>query len=275
MISVVICTYNRITALKKCLKSFCLVKFLEPWELIIVNNNSNDGTHDFLLELESNTDLPLKVVFEKNKGLGNARNAGIESAKFSIVAFTDDDCYPSIEYLNAIKKCSEDRTIGFWGGKILLHDPTDLPITIKLESEPVVYNYKSTIKAGDIHGANFFFRKELLNKIDGFDPLFGAGAKFPCEDIDVLAECIRVGATGKYDPTVIVSHDHGRKTDEDLKSTMKSYDIGRGAFYIKRILFKKGQRSRYFFVWIKSMLKQPLSKTKVEVKAAIAYIKCL
>lgn len=275
MISVVVCTYNRVDALKKCLQSFSTISFDESWELIVVNNNSSDGTNEFLIEYKKNSNLPLKIVFEKEKGLGNARNAGIKAALFNIIAFTDDDCYPSVDYLNAIKKCSEESDIDFWGGKVLLHDPTDLPITIKLDSKPVMYSNKSIIKAGDIHGANFFFRKGILEKIGGFDPLFGAGAKFPCEDIDVLAECIRVGAIGKYDPTVIVSHDHGRKTDLELESIMKSYDIGRGAFYIKRIIFKKGQRMKYLFVWLKSMLKQPIRKTLVEINAAIEYLKCL
>lgn len=273
MISVVVCTYNRADALEKCLHAFRQIKFEHPWELIVVDNNSSDSTASLLKEFhKAHSQFPLKVITEHKQGLGNARNAGFQAAKYNVIAYTDDDCYPQSDYLTQIKETFDSSTIGFCGGRVLLHNPDDLKITIQLSEQERHFPPKSFIRAGEIHGANFCFRKEVLQKAGGFDPLFGAGASFPCEDIDTLSECLRLGYAGIYNPDIVVSHDHGRKTQAEYDKLMHSYDIGRGAFYIKRILFKSGQRFMYAKYWFYFLRRQNLSKSCTEIKSALNFL---
>jgi len=102
-ISVIICTYNRSNSLADTL--LCLTKQTyesENWELIVVDNNSNDNTKEIISELSKQ--LPnLTYKFEPQQGLSYARNLGINSAKGEIIAFTDDDVLPEKDWLVQIQ----------------------------------------------------------------------------------------------------------------------------------------------------------------------------
>ncbi|QJR81978.1 glycosyltransferase family 2 protein [Alteromonas pelagimontana] len=272
MISVIICTYNRVDALQKCLKAFERVQFDHPWELVVVNNNCTDGTAEFLNNYRQTSSLPLVTCVGKQQGLGNARNAGLAVSRYDIIAYTDDDCYPEPDYLTAIARNFADESVSFFGGRVLLFDPTDLNITVKLSEEVQDFPPYTVMRPGAIHGANFMFRKSILEKANGFDPLFGAGAKFPCEDVDTMAECLRLGGAGRYVPDIVVHHDHGRKTQAEFEKLKHSYDIGRGAYYTKRALFSPGQRFMYSKFWFFKMRQQPLRKTYVEIASGVRYI---
>lgn len=85
MISIVILTYNRLQSLKNCIASvLCHTK--SPCEIIVVNNNSNDGTKEYLENYPSIRVLNL----DQNYGV-IARNKGFEIAEGDFIAQIDDD----------------------------------------------------------------------------------------------------------------------------------------------------------------------------------------
>lgn len=275
-ISVVICTYNRIDKLPKCIESFCQVDYNGDWELIVVNNNSTDTTADYLQSLEKTTELPLRVVFEKQKGLASARNCGAKAARFEYIAFTDDDCYPAPDYLNEIRSAVlryNNPAIGFMGGRVDLHNPLDFPVTIQTSEEIEHFSATNIIKPGRIHGANFIFTKTALESIHYFDPLFGSGSMFPAEDIDAMASCIEHGFEGVYDPRIRVAHDHGRRKEEELVKLHADYDLGRGAFLCKHIIYCSGLRLQYFLFWLKRLRWISRDSFVNEFRAARGYSK--
>ena len=59
---------------------------------------------------------PLTVVTEQRPGLGRARNRGWRAAAGELVAFTDDECYPSEDYLDRVAACFEEPSLGFVEG---------------------------------------------------------------------------------------------------------------------------------------------------------------
>ena len=126
-----------------------------------------------------------------------------------------------------------DPELGFFGGRILLYDPTDQPITIQTKTDREVIESGMFIEAGLIHGANFGFRREALVAAGGFDPFFGAGSYYAIEDIDGVARVSALGWKGIYDPGPLVYHHHGRKTLADVKVLENGYARGRGAYYVK------------------------------------------
>jgi glycosyltransferase involved in cell wall biosynthesis len=80
------------------------------YEIIFVDNASTDDTRSILYEFFSRH-LHAKSVYEKNTGMGNVRKAGWPAATASIIAFTDDDCYPDKNFLNAIMLCFKIRRL--------------------------------------------------------------------------------------------------------------------------------------------------------------------
>lgn len=234
-ISLVICTRNRADRLPACLQSLLALRYAGAWECVLVDNGSTDGTAGVLAAFAATAPMRVQVVQQPVKGLGNARNAGIVAAQGAIVAFTDDDCYPAPEFLQAIAAAFRVPGLGYTSGRVLLHDPTDFPSTISLSTEPESIEAGQYVRPGVIKGANMAFRRQALLDIQGFDPLFGSGASFPSEDCDAAARASLAGWSGRYEPSIVVSHHHGRKAHE-ADALYRSYDIGRGAYHTKLLL---------------------------------------
>lgn len=119
LVSVVICTYNRECYILKCLNS--LINQDAPndlFEVLIVNNNSPDNTHNLVSNFIQN--LPnYKLVNERNIGLSHARNRGFREAKADWVAYLDDDAIAPAQWISTIVatiKCEGEQLAVFGGG---------------------------------------------------------------------------------------------------------------------------------------------------------------
>ena len=250
LISLVICTRNRAEFLPQHFESLAAIKTTLPWEIIFVDNDSSDATPMLLADFAAKSNVPTRVIDEKIPGLGNARNAGWVKAQASIVGFTDDDCYPASDYVDTLIAAFNDEKTSFVGGRVLLHDPEDLPWTIMLSMESQHFAPFSYIRPGAIHGANFAFRKSALQKLSGFDQLMGSGTPFPCEDCDVLLRALSAGQQGNYCPEIVVSHHH-RRREVDKPKIERAYLAGRAAFFM-RALVDAPKPSKIAYQWLRS-----------------------
>lgn len=95
LISVVIPAYNEEKYIGKCLSSINSQTF-KDFEIIVVDNNSNDKTAEIA------TKLGAKVVKEKIQGMTPAREKGFKEANAEIIARTDADSTPPPNWLNDI-----------------------------------------------------------------------------------------------------------------------------------------------------------------------------
>lgn len=120
-LSVVICTWNRRDDLVRTLQSIagCVANSLERCEIIVVDNNSSDGTANAVREL-TNGDFPIVLVHEPRAGLSNARNRGVASARAPWVLFLDDDVNVTPDfierYLFALNRYDD---CGYFGGPVI------------------------------------------------------------------------------------------------------------------------------------------------------------
>ena len=253
-ISIVICTHNRVDSLRRCVRALASVKTDYEWELVIVDNASTDGTGVFLASLPTRFSAATVVTaFEPKRGLAAARNKGSSLARGNIIAFTDDDCYVSEDYISAmISAFATDPKIGFVGGRILLYDQSDLRITIQESKDYRLLQGRTFVATGTVQGANMAFRRETLDRIGGFDENFGAGTRFACEDIDAVASGLWADIIGAYDPRPTVYHHHGRRTEAEEKELWRLYDKARGAYYAKYIL-RGDSRLLYAKTWMRSI----------------------
>jgi len=95
-ISVVIPAYNEERLIEACLNSLKAQDFLEPVEVIVVDNSSSDNTGALASKLGA------KVVFEPQRGVCAARQAGTEMASGQIVVSTDADTVFPCNWLSRI-----------------------------------------------------------------------------------------------------------------------------------------------------------------------------
>lgn len=88
-ISVVIPVYNVEAYLPQCIDSVLAQNF-EDYEVILVNDGSTDGSLAIAQQYER-TNEKVKLISQENKGLGGARNTGIQHASGEFICFIDSD----------------------------------------------------------------------------------------------------------------------------------------------------------------------------------------
>lgn len=119
--SVIICTYNGGKKLKHVLD--CILKqnkFDELVdELIIVDNNSTDETHDIVVEYEQ-THERVRGLYESKPGLTNARACGVKSCESEWIVFLDDDNYIEQGWIEGVNDyISVNPNMGAFNGNVI------------------------------------------------------------------------------------------------------------------------------------------------------------
>ncbi len=92
LVSIVLPTHNRLDLLKKAVSSVYNQTFQE-WELLIVYNESSDGTEEYLMEISTLDKRihPLKATKSSFPGISEYLNFGIAVSKGKYIARLDDD----------------------------------------------------------------------------------------------------------------------------------------------------------------------------------------
>lgn len=120
-ISVIICCYDSALRLPETLKHLSLQRFLSDirWEIILVDNRSNDDTAKIARDEWSKYTCAadFRIIHESNPGLSHARHRGINASAFEYLIFCDDDNWLADDYLiNAYTILNSDKNIAALGG---------------------------------------------------------------------------------------------------------------------------------------------------------------
>lgn len=119
-ISIVICCYNSAERLPKTLHHIAEQKISSniPWELIIVNNNSNDDTKNVAEQfIKQHPSINGYLVDESSPGLSIARHKGFQTSSFEYVILCDDDNWLAEDYVEtAFDHLEKNNEIGILGG---------------------------------------------------------------------------------------------------------------------------------------------------------------
>jgi glycosyltransferase involved in cell wall biosynthesis len=237
-ISLIICTKDRADQLDMCLTYIEQIYTCgQDFELIIVNNNSIDNTDEVIESYIKESKHKVKKVFEKNTGLGKARNAGIAVSSGQTICFSDDDCYLTENYLIELERNFINSKSDYGQGQILLFDPTDdhRVASSVIKEKKIVEKY-TILNTGIIQGANMFAKRDVFEKVGLFNEDMGAGTEFPCEDIEWACRASLCGFEGILIPEIIIYHHHQRKFNSlEAIKVLDGYDFGRGAYYASLI----------------------------------------
>ncbi|PFE52947.1 glycosyl transferase [Bacillus cereus] len=119
-LTIAICTFNRAKLLIETINALASLKSIEKAEVIIVDNNSTDGTKNEVEKLIDKLNYKLDYTNEKKQGLSYARNTAIQKSTCKYIAFLDDDAIPTVEWIDSIIDAFEgDSELYAIGGKII------------------------------------------------------------------------------------------------------------------------------------------------------------
>ena len=204
-VSVVILSHNRLDEISRNLPRLLSERStFDEFEIIVVDNNSTDGSREFLINLQKEHPEIILVLNEKNKGVGGGRNSGFSMVNRKYVVALDDDTSIAIDELRQIPSLFEKyNRAGILAFRVV-H-----PITGYLQNP----HGDIPCEVANHHGAGFAIRRELLNILGGIDEECDFGA----EELDFA---IRVHAQGwqvLYVPELIVYHNSLETINRELK----------------------------------------------------------
>jgi glycosyltransferase involved in cell wall biosynthesis len=267
-LSVIVATRNRADQIRPCLESIAtaLAK-ASPLdaEIVVVNNGSTDNTSEIVKAWAWECPFPVCLAYEPRPGLSYARNQSLKSARGELLAFTDDDCRLSPDYINdLLRHDAADNEPVIRGGRIELGNPADLPITIKTTSDRQRFNQRMHPITGQpiiglISGCNMTMRRAVTDRLGPFDERFGAGAFIPsAEEADYHYRAYLADITLEYVPDMVVFHHHGRKQKQVAYNLYRQYAIGEGALFAK-YFFKRPSLCRPFIWHLNAAIKEIVS----------------
>jgi len=102
-LSVVVVTKDRAQSLVHCLSSILSNSDL-PTEIVVIDNDSTDETSEIVRLISGQTDIRVKCFFSKKEGYPAVYNYGLKKAQYDWVAFIDDDCIASKDWIREIKR---------------------------------------------------------------------------------------------------------------------------------------------------------------------------
>jgi len=231
-ITVLICTYNRAESLRRTLETLARLEVPagDEWELLLVDNDSSDGTAEVCREFTGK--LPVRYLVEKKHGKGWALNLGVRSSRGELLLFTDDDVDVDAlwlkSYAEAAKRLPEAL---FFAGRVVAllegRPPKWFAENARtiLSSVAVNYDLGESEHAVDVAiGANMAIRAAAFEGGILFRPDLGPDGTETVRSEEVqflrdLAEATGKRTAGIYLPEALVHHrtNANRMTERNVR----------------------------------------------------------
>ena len=221
LISVITLTRNKCAVTRRCLPTL-LHSDYAPWELIVVDNGSNDNTHHWFHDLKSEAaarDVPVTVILNPpDTGCSTARNQGIEAARGELIVFTDNDvALRSRAWLTRMARCLADEPdVAMVGPKLVYpsppHDiqcagaaisPTGRPQFMGRGEPRDDPRFNTARDVQCLISACIMVRHAILDELGGFDEAFNP-VQF--EDFDLCYRFREQGHRIVYLPDIEMYH---------------------------------------------------------------------
>ncbi|HFB98035.1 MAG TPA: glycosyltransferase, partial [Bryobacterales bacterium] len=216
-----VCTWNRAGRLPALLRAMRAQECPVPFEVLVVDNNSTDGTRGVVERIAAEQGgAPVRYVFEPEQGIVPARNRAIEEAlrvEAESLVFIDDDELPMPGLLVAAWNAIEDEGADCVGGRVRVQFERDRPSWLVDE----LLGFLAAVDHGTspfwiedrgtpIWTANVGYRLALFRTDPTlrFDLRYDRKAKGigGGEDAAMFWELLERGARIRYRPDMVVSH---------------------------------------------------------------------
>ena len=178
--SIILLTYNKLEYTKICIESIRKFTPKGKYEIIVVDNNSNDGTLDWLKEQDD-----LKVIYNNyNAGFPKGCNQGIKISKGDSILLLNNDTVVTPNWLNILDKTLySSEKIGAVGS-ITNSCSNGQAINVNYNNIDEMINFSKSINTYNennhefklwLVGFCFLVKKNILNEVGYLDEIFTPG----------------------------------------------------------------------------------------------------
>jgi len=211
-IDVVMPTYNRASLIGPAIGSFAASTWDGAARLIVVDNNSGDGTRAAVEAAQAaHPAAAIHYLFEPQQGRAHALNRGIAEADGDVVAFYDDDERLAPDWLPVLAEEFADPAVGFLGGPVRPDWSAAAPgwvpksgyggVLSLVDNGPDRRRYGEPGFNAMLIGGNAAIRRDVLHAMGPFTQEFQWA-----EDREMFGRLLRAGAAGYYVPRLVVYH---------------------------------------------------------------------
>src|SRR3989338_2440860 len=224
LISVIIPALNEENNISDCHSSLTSQKTTIPYEIILVDNNSEDNTFKIAKSFS------VKAVKETKRGRSYARQMGAMTAKGKYLAFTEADCEVPKDWIQAIYDFynQNPQIIGFSGSYTFKNSSFIMqkmaPFNLALSS----MLYKLVTGNHTFRGTNFTVQKKYLLQAGGFNHL-----AVPFDDVELGLRAGKLG-TIKFNPEIKVL-----TSDRRIKKRLFTFFLEFIRAYSRIFIFKQ------------------------------------
>jgi glycosyltransferase involved in cell wall biosynthesis len=218
-VSVIVCCHNAVRRLTPTLRHLATQQVGEgiPWEVLVVDNASSDGTPELARSLwPADHRMPLCVIPESRLGLSYARAAGLAVARYAYISFIDDDNWVCPKWVETVAHIFDrDGQVGACGGAIKAVFETEAPSWFERYQQGfAVGNWGPAAKYTsytDIWGAGLSLRRSAWQQLQsaGFSATLTGrrGRRLTAgEDTEICAALTLLGWKLWYDPRLELQH---------------------------------------------------------------------
>ena len=236
-ISVLLGTRDRPIALKNCLECLQASPY-SPFEVIIADQSDLDTTCEVVKPFLA--DPRFQYIRLTSRGRIRALNEVVQTARYPIIAVTDDDCRPVPDWLPALGRIFTNRPeVGLVIGQVKAceHDPATDYVPAYEFKQARYCGRRQLLKPGGYGmGANMVARREVYDQIGPLDEQLGPGAGIlpASDDLDFCYRAYHAGFIHLQSPAASMWHD-GIRSNADRGRLVAGYNRSATAAYTKYV----------------------------------------
>jgi glycosyltransferase involved in cell wall biosynthesis len=211
--SIIIPTFNGASRIGECLDSLSSQAAGLDVEILVVDDGSTDNTAKVVERYPS-----VRLMTQANAGPAAARNRGALAARGKILLFTDDDCVPMPDWLDAMLVPFTDPEVVGAKGVYRTHQRGLAARFVQIEYED---KYHLMARLPDIDFIDTYsagFRRDRFLEMSGYDTSFPVAC---AEDIELSYRMSARGWKMKFVPYAVVYHTHPDTISRYLKKKYK------------------------------------------------------
>ncbi|HAJ62036.1 MAG TPA: glycosyl transferase [Cyanobacteria bacterium UBA8543] len=234
--SIVIPTYNRPERLTTCLESLTRLDYpRDRFEVIVVDDGSQPPLESVVAPFQDSINLTL--LRQPNAGPATARNTGAAQAIGKYLVFTDDDCTPLPEWLQALEAHFTTTPDCMIGGRTFNALPDNLYSTASQLLIDYLYEYYNCDpnQAYFFASNNFALPADYFREIGSFDTTFPLAAG---EDRELCDRLLQNNYRLLYVAEAQIYHAHNLTLHSFWR---QHFNYGRGAFHFHRVRALRNQ----------------------------------